>query len=689
MGSGGGGAPPPACGEAECCEPAPWVPTPGDRAVVVSGRDPWLSSALSSARPPLVEPGLPKPLVPPEKSARPAGAACVGAAAGAAAGTLAALLGARADINSLGEPAGSTALLLAVELLPRARAYEEMIRFLLEKDADPRLRATSGWSPIDVAVSRGDKAVVRLLFERAQVSLAQRWQSRLDPVVEALAALPDFECRIRWEFESPVPLLGRIAPSDILLIRKCGTSLRLDSTLASWTRFRLSKRRDLTTLFQGFLPGSSGPRLCMLNHAKQVAVDVAAELDPQEASAVVEDLVAADAMQWDLSVGSFEVLESTGWLGQALGPCDVNGWKATRFDVKGSLNVVVQKKGCRTNGATFEEYFGCPLPPAACLPELQEEFRKGREVHQAAGFSKPSTSSISSSEWFDGTDIAAMLETEALQEDLLDVEYISDFGQGMRASNAAFDQTDSRDCDAVSDAYGAFPMPAPPRGASSAAQTAAVPLAAGGGFAGGAASGSKQFKEGTKDRQGRSDRSVSASVWLATDFAIPMQHFMPVLEALSAEHEAMHRLRALLGSKSLQEAGERAKQVATGGGGAAGGGHVFPVKVSVPINLAVRALCHFELFELRPAGSLATSLFEVPASYRWALRREAQKTLGRRTKRALLACRQRGQRPPKRCFCAAAGSSLLAHAFATASARACRMQHKLRVADHMERPRSA
>jgi len=549
------------------------------------------------------------------------------------------LLEARADINGL-DAHGASPLMLATDLLPRAREYEHMARHLLERRADPRQRSANGWSPLDVAVSRGDERFVRMLFERSQQNLQQRWQARLGPLMQTLQALPDFECRIRWEFESPVvPLLNKIAPSDIVMIRKRGASLRLDSTLASWKRFRFSKRRDLTTLFQArndvdFPSSKSGPgsMICMLNHAKQVAVDVTAQLDQDEASAVVEDLVAADAMQWDMHMDNLEVMESTSWLGQALGPCDVNGWKTTRFDVRGSLGVVVQTKGCRNNCATFEDYFGLPLPPDACLPELQEEFM--REATSGVEVSKLSRSEAELG------DVAGLIAQQTLEEDLMDIDSMSNESEVLEqwpepASSAAanMEQCDSRDCEATSTLFttsGVASSGTTPAAASAQGHRASQVVS------GKTSTDCACKKKESGDKLGRSTRTVSASVWLATDFAVPMHDFLPVLEALSSEHEAMHRLRELLASRTMHEAVERARQAAAAPGGG-GSGHVFPVKVSVPLNLAVRALAHFELFELRNDGELPASLFEVPEHYRWVPRRDAQKTLNRRRKRMFLA----------------------------------------------------
>ena len=52
-----------------------------------------------------------------------------------------------------------------------------------------------------------------------------------------------------------------------------------------------------------------------------------------------------------------------------------------RFDVRGELGMTMRKKGMRIDGLTFQDYFGRPLPPDACLPELRREFEAAR--HQA------------------------------------------------------------------------------------------------------------------------------------------------------------------------------------------------------------------------------------------------------------------------------------------------------------------
>lgn len=580
------------------------------------------------------------------------------------------LLQAKADINEL-DHNGSTPLTLAVELLPRSQDYQLIIQQLLANGADPRKKTTFGWSPLDEAVSRGDAELVRRLFESTQINLIQRWEARLASIAKSLQMLPDFECRIKWEFESPViPLFSKFAPSDVLLLRKQGTSVRLDSTLASWKKFRTNKRRELTTLFtsnDGTTTSSAGcPRLCMLNHTKRSVVDVTEGLDQDEAGAVIQDLVAADVMQWDMHVDKVEVTEATTWLGQAAGPCKINGWTATRFDVRGSFGVVVKKKGNIRSCLTFEDYFRCPLPPEVCLPELREEFRRMEQEGNPKACLPMNRENTALSGLSESTDMPDLVQRQSADDNFplfmdnassaaseVILQWPNGAGEGF---GSTLRQTTGRNMamargDACSRAGGgalssfrgngvgcnsgtAFASPA---SAGQRASLSNAPAGAGPATMAGPTSGpATQQRPEVPDKTGKTSHRVTASVWLATDFAISMKLLLPIIEALAVEHEAMQRLKELLDSKAMQDAADRAQEAVKGSGGC-NNGHVFPVKVSVPLNLAVRALLNFEAFELLPAFSFPQDVFEIPKDYEWVTRREAQKTLSRTKKRMLLA----------------------------------------------------
>merc|ERR1712232_156632 len=155
-------------------------------------------------------------------------------------------------------------------------------------------------------------------------------------------------------------------------------------------------------------------------------------------------------MQWDMKVDSLEVAESLGWLGQALGPCEVNGFKTTRFEVRGSLGIVVQKKGSRGNAATFEDYFGRPLPADACLPELQEEFMK--EIPTPCQGPRSLGRESTSSGEFNLGDMTDLFDKTNERDDLLDLEAMSDSSEVLAqwpgpASSASIEQCDSRGCE--------------------------------------------------------------------------------------------------------------------------------------------------------------------------------------------------------------------------------------------------
>jgi hypothetical protein len=591
------------------------------------------------------------------------------------------------DPNELDER-GSTPLGLAVELYSRAPDYDVVMTMLLEAQSDPRARSSFGWSAIDEAVSLANDALVRRLYEHCQRNLRIRWHDRMNIVVKSLESLPDFCCTMRWEFESPVvPLLSKVAPSDVLRLWKCGSHLRLDSTLASWKKFRWNKRRNFSTLFNG-----SGKELKHVNHSKGCVVDAMEELDEVEFAAVVDDLIKADPVQWDLKLDDVQVMEATDWLGRKEQSGNLNGWSTTRFDVRGSCDVNIRKKGTVRNGATFEEYFGCPMPADACPPELRAQFNRQpmprmpdpeletwEEISNADGdpedFDDPQRKAFGD---FDVPDMEEPDDDTTLEEEeVSETEFrlgalppcpeestatCSEVSLSREGTSLLGRRTFLRPTKSMGDLgpapCAASKIRAAPLSADrvgiSASQGPAIgstvrPHLGGGPDMTSRKSPGSRLTPGSRlaetkakgvnarpvqpDAHGKVTHRLTGSIWVASDFAIPMRQFLPVLEALSLEHESLRKMKEFLGSQSLEEA--LAAKAASCPQGSSG--HMFPVKVSMPMNLAVRAVVVFEAFELKAPGCIPMSLFDVPQEYITVPRRDAQKTTGRRKKRMLLA----------------------------------------------------
>lgn len=556
------------------------------------------------------------------------------------------LLSAKADINAANSH-GATPLMLCIELLPRApQEYMKVVTHLLDKGVDPRVRSSTGWSPLDEAASLGDKRLVRALLDGVMRTAPLRWGIRLGSLAKSLNLLPDFECSIRWEFESPViPGLNKIAPSDVIHLRKCGTRLRVDSTLASWKKLRLSKRRNLTTLFRGENLESVGPgrpagqpwpALCMLNHDKKMVVDVTEGLDANEAKAVVDDLMDADITQWDMEMSSLEVVEATNWFGSTTGPCDVNGWKATRFDVKGTVGLAVRKKGQKKNNLTFQQYFGRPLPAQACLPELRSSF-------QSFGFGQPellSREGTKISAWSESTEsLCDVVQQQHQQQQVLERRQLEQQGkQKPEVKGFAFDDEpmDIEVMPTTSEVLTAWP--GLPSDSTAGAREAKLGIGEAFGAPAPAVQPPKQPAQElpTNDRKGKTSKPISASVWFANDFPIPLQQFLPILDTLAAEHETMRRLKQLLEAECLSNVARRICD-APGGDNDDSAPNIFPVRASVPVNLALRATVHVETFTLRSPSDFSAELFEVPQGYSLVPRGQAQKTPDRAKKRMFLA----------------------------------------------------
>ena len=112
------------------------------------------------------------------------------------------------DVNSQ-DRYGNTPLLLAVQLGHTAAAS-----LLLSAGAATKYRNGGGWSPVQEALSRGDRDLIRLLVTTWADRSEAEFLSRVPDIMKRVEQIGDFYLEVDWKFSSWVPLLGRVLPSD-------------------------------------------------------------------------------------------------------------------------------------------------------------------------------------------------------------------------------------------------------------------------------------------------------------------------------------------------------------------------------------------------------------------------------------------------------------------------------------------
>ncbi|XP_017078291.1 ankyrin repeat domain-containing protein 13C [Drosophila eugracilis] len=143
---------------------------------------------------------------------------------------------------------GNTPLHLAV-MLGRKHA----VRLLLAQNAPVKIKNNDGWSPLSEAISYGDRQTITQVLRMLKLQSREHMESRREKLVNALRQMQDFYMEFKWDFQSWLPLVSRILPSDICRLYKSGASIRLDTTLVDFNDMRW-ERGDISFLFRGEAP---------------------------------------------------------------------------------------------------------------------------------------------------------------------------------------------------------------------------------------------------------------------------------------------------------------------------------------------------------------------------------------------------------------------------------------------------
>jgi len=256
------------------------------------------------------------------------------------------------QVNKL-DHRGNSPLMLAIKLYSSSKTYQEIVKLLVENSADIHLKDKSGWSPMDEAVAQKNRELVRVLFDSMYYKKVRDWELHKSRAREILEFLPNFYLEIKWEFDSKViPFISRIAPNDTCKLWKAGKNLRLDSTIVGWRKLR-SKRRNMSFLFRS----ESENNIVLVNHSKRCLVNPLEEVDEEEKSAVIGDMISSDPVQGDLSLMSYNIEPCATWRNKPVYQ-KIGSWKTQKYKVKFKAMMKYKKKGTTCIPLTETEYFG-------------------------------------------------------------------------------------------------------------------------------------------------------------------------------------------------------------------------------------------------------------------------------------------------------------------------------------------
>ncbi|TNN84069.1 Ankyrin repeat domain-containing protein 13C-A [Liparis tanakae] len=145
---------------------------------------------------------------------------------------------------------GNSPLHLAVMM-----GHKECAHLLLAHNALVKVKNAQGWSPLAEAISYGDRQMITALLRKLKQQSRETVEDKRPKLLTALEELGDFYLELHWDFQSWVPLLSRILPSDACKIYKQGLNIRqvlskLDTTLIDFTDMKC-QRGDLSFIFNG------------------------------------------------------------------------------------------------------------------------------------------------------------------------------------------------------------------------------------------------------------------------------------------------------------------------------------------------------------------------------------------------------------------------------------------------------
>lgn len=202
---------------------------------------------------------------------------------------------------------GNTALHIAVML-----GRKDCVQLLLKHDAPVNVKNGLGWSILAEAISYGHRPTISSLVRKFRQQCRDQMEERRPLLVSALKKIGDFYLELRWDFQSWVPLVSRVLPSDVCRVYKCGADIRLDTTLIEFSDMRW-ERGDISFIFNGEAPSKRS--LTVLDNTQKLYQFVKNEESELEIEDEVDLLMSTDILTAQISTKTIQFARAqSGWI---------------------------------------------------------------------------------------------------------------------------------------------------------------------------------------------------------------------------------------------------------------------------------------------------------------------------------------------------------------------------------------
>ncbi|VIO92987.1 conserved hypothetical protein,hypothetical protein [Brugia malayi] len=232
---------------------------------------------------------------------------------------------------------GNTALHISTML-----GHKEATTLLLAHNASVKSKNKDGWNSLMEAVSYGDRQIITAMLRKLKAQSRENMAARKPHLLKMLSEFGDFYMELRWDFQSWLPLLTKILPSDVCKIYKYGTNLRLDTTLVDFTD-RTWERGNISFIFSSDSDRSKDQFL-ILDHEAKVFQRIRHEESETELDEEIDVLMSSDIVSAQMSTKpiTFERTIS-GWIFKHEKLEQVGDYNAVYYTVEG-MSLITRKR---------------------------------------------------------------------------------------------------------------------------------------------------------------------------------------------------------------------------------------------------------------------------------------------------------------------------------------------------------